>query len=109
MNTVYITDLTALLEEALHTRIEQVHLQISRNKGDYPGYQAYDSEFHAARERFEAEHPDLIRQVDEILSFESLRQDEIAREIYWQGVRDCLSMSRYLNTNGSGAETIKFP
>lgn len=99
MTADFISDPIALLEEGLFTRIEQVHLQISRNKDAFPGYAAYDCDFYAARDKFEATHPELIKQVDEILSFESLRQDEISREIYWQGARDCLRLMKHLNAD----------
>lgn len=101
MNTDFIIDLMVMREELLHTRIELVHLKVSQNLDFFPGYAAFNSEFLAAHDRFEAGHPNLIGQVDDILSLESMRQDEIVREIYWQGVRDCLTMMKHLKAEGS--------
>lgn len=100
MNTDFITDLMVMLEELLHTRVEQVHLKVSQNPDLFPGYAAFNGEFLAAHDRFEAGHPNLISQVDDILSLESMHQDEIVREIYWQGVRDCLTMMKHLKEEG---------
>ena len=92
----YITDLMSLMKDCLCNRIEQVHLQVTRNQSEFPAYAKYAREFHEARDNFAVEHPDLIGQVDNILSLDALRQDEISREIYWQGARDCLTMAKYL-------------
>ena len=81
--------------------LEQVHLQVTHNQNAFPVYAKYSSEYHEARDKFAAEHPDLIGQVDSILSLDALRQDEISREIYWQGARDCLTMIKHFNQNSS--------
>ena len=104
MNTDFITDLMVMLEELLHTRVEQVHLKVSQNPDSFPGYAAFNSEILAAHDRFEAGHPNLIGQVDDILNLESMRQDEIVREIYWQGVRDCLTMMKHLKAEDSDSQ-----
>ena len=95
----YITDLMSLMKDCLCNRIEQVHLQVTRNQSEFPAYAKYAREFHEARDNFAVEHPDLIGQVDNILSLDALRQDEIAREIYWQGTRDCLTMVKHLRSD----------
>lgn len=92
MTADFITDLMSLMKDCLYSRIEQVHLQVTRNQSEFPAYAKYAREFHEARDNFAVEHPDLIGQVDNILSLDALRQDEISREIYWQGARDCLTM-----------------
>lgn len=97
MSTDFITDLMSLLKDCLYSRIEQVHLQVTRNQTAFPDYTKYNREYHEARDNFAAEHPDLIGQVDNILSLDALRQDEISREIYWQGARDCLTMVKHFN------------
>ena len=109
MNTDFITDLMVMLEELLYTRIEQVHLKVSQNPDSFPGYAAFNSEFLAAHDRFEAGHPNLIGQVDDIFSLESMRQDEIGREIYWQGARDCLTMMKHMNADGSSSQPSPCP
>lgn len=97
MTADFITDLMSLMKDCLYSRIEQVHLQVTRNQSEFPVYAKYSSEYHEARDKFAAEHPDLIGQVDSILSLDALRQDEISREIYWQGARDCLTMVKHFN------------
>lgn len=98
MTTDFITDLITIIEDSLRTRIEQVHLQVSRNQHAFPGYASYNGQFHEVHDQFVAAHPDLIKLVDEIISLDGLRQDEISKEIYWQGVRDCLTMMKHLKS-----------
>jgi len=101
MTEDFITDLMSLMKDCLYSRIEQVHLQVTHNQNAFPAYAKYSSEYHETRDKFAAEHPDLIGQVDSILSLDALRQDEISREIYWQGARDCLTMIKHFDQNSS--------
>ena len=99
MTTEFITSLMSLMKDCLYSRIEQVHLQVTRNRKIFPAYAKYDSEYHEARDQFASEYPELIKHVDNLLDLYALRQDEISREIYWQGARDCLTMVKHLGSD----------
>ena len=60
MTADFITDLMSLMKDCLYSRIEQVHLQVTHNQNAFPVYAKYSSEYHEARDKFAAEHPELL-------------------------------------------------
>lgn len=92
----YVTRLDRLINPAIDERVTQIQLELEHNPRRSSRHAVALREYQQARSGFEAAHPELKSELDDVLSAYCQVQDRLACAAYKQGAADCARLLRFL-------------